>query len=78
MLPPGRSNVTAHWEDVESTWPIYLFLNMATQPTSEALLTLGKLHLSAIVMYKVAYFARHCLLARCDPGQACLDLDLEY
>jgi hypothetical protein len=70
MLSPGCSNDTAHWEDVESTWPIYLILNPATQPTSEALLTLGKHHLSVVVMYIVAYFTCHCLLARSDPGQA--------
>jgi hypothetical protein len=59
MLSPGCSNDTAHWEDVESTWLIYLFLNLAAQPTSEALFMLGKYHLSVIVMYKTAYLARH-------------------
>ena len=42
MLSPGCSDDTAHWEDVESTWPINLSLNLAIQPTSEALLSLEK------------------------------------
>ena len=76
MFSSGCSDDTAHWEDVESTWPIYLFLNLATQPTSEALLMLGKHHLSVIVLYIIAYFGGHSLLARSDPVQACSDLDL--
>jgi hypothetical protein len=38
--------------------PSYLFPNMATQPASEALLTIGMRHLSVIGTYIMAYFAR--------------------
>ena len=43
---------------------------------------LGKHRLSVVVLYCTVYNrllrASHCLLARCHPGQARLDLDLEY
>ena len=77
MLSPGCSSDTNIWDDVESTLPIYLFLNLPTQPTSEALLTLGKHNLSAMVMYVIAYFASHCLPVRCDSAQTYSDLDLQ-
>jgi len=60
--------------------PSYLFPNVATQPASEALLTIGMRHLSVIGTYIIAYFARRTVFSSvvsfCDPVVV-LDLDLE-